>query len=309
MTGIDNRAALAAALAWQVDAGADEAIDDAPLVRYRTPSASAQEERAARAVPTGHRGPPAPSQNEGVAKATPAGPKRPSAPPRKEGAEPSRAAIATGGPRSRPPEPAASATRAARELAAAAHTIEELEAALKAFDGCALKETATNLVFGDGNPRAKVMLIGEAPGADEDRQGKPFVGVSGQLLDRMMAWIGLDRTSFYITNILYWRPPGNRQPTAAEIAACLPFVERHIELVDPALLVLVGGSSAKTLLGRSEGIMRLRGQWFQYQSAHMARPIPATALYHPAYLLRAPAQKRDAWRDLLSLKRRLQTIP
>jgi len=205
-------------------------------------------------------------------------------------------------------KPAADNTRAARELANAANTLEALEEALRAFDGCPLKDTATNLVFGDGNPQARVMLVGEAPGADEDRQGKPFVGVSGQLLDRMMAWIGLDRTSFYITNILYWRPPGNRQPTAAEIAACLPFVERHIEIVDPALLVFVGGSSAKTLLGRNEGIMRLRGQWFQYQSTRMSRPIPATAIYHPAYLLRSPGQKRSAWRDLLALKERLQTI-
>jgi len=205
-------------------------------------------------------------------------------------------------------EPAADTTRTARELAAAATTLQALEEALRAFDGCPLKETATNLVFGDGDPHAKVMLVGEAPGADEDRQGRPFVGVSGQLLDRMMEWIGLDRTSFYITNILYWRPPGNRQPTAAEVAACLPFIERHIEIVDPALLVFVGGSSAKTLLGRNEGIMRLRGQWFQYQSTRMSRPIPSTAIYHPAYLLRSPAQKRDAWRDLLAIKQRLQSI-
>jgi DNA polymerase len=270
-----ERAALLAALAWQVEAGVEDAIEERPLTRYA----------------------------ERLAVAKPAAPLPDAAPP--SGAPRKRA---TERPAIQPVpalEPATEALRAARELAAAARTVGELEEALKAFDGCPLKETATNLVFGDGNPDAEVMLVGEAPGADEDRQGKPFVGVSGQLLDAMMACIGLDRSRFYITNIIYWRPPGNRQPTAAEIAACLPFVERHIELVDPKILVLVGGSSAKTLLGRNEGIMRLRGQWFQYQSAGMARPIPATAIYHPAYLLRAPAQKRDAWRDLLALKQRL----
>jgi|SRR5579883_1171701 len=279
MTEPREREALLAALAWQVAAGAEEAIGERPLDRYG--------ESARRSEP-----PPA----------------RPLAPP-----SPAPAPRAPASPPVAPARPvrleaSAEAGRAARELAAAARNIGELEEALRAFDGCPLKETATNLVFGDGNPRARVMLVGEAPGADEDRQGKPFVGVSGQLLDRMMGWIGLDRTRFYITNVLYWRPPGNRQPTAAEIAACLPFVERHIELVDPALLVLVGGASAKTLLARPEGIMRLRGQWFQYQSAGMARPVPAIAIYHPAYLLRAPAQKREAWRDLLALKQRLQSL-
>ena len=149
------------------------------------------------------------------------------------------------------------------------------------------------------------MVIGEAPGADEDRAGKPFVGVSGQLLDRMLGWIGLDRNKAYITNVLFWRPPGNRQPTPAEISACLPFVERHIELVSPDVLLLVGGASAKTLLARSEGITKLRGRWFQYESAGMSRPIPALPTYHPAFLLRQPAQKREAWRDLLLLSERL----
>jgi uracil-DNA glycosylase family 4 len=282
-----DRAALIAALAWQVEAGADEAIGEVAGVRYRDARDAVEVQAPAQTAP-------APRVS---AAASPAAPAR-------------AAAIRPPEPAARGPrlEPATETTRAARELAAAARTVEELEDALKAFDGCPLKDTATNLVFGDGNPHAEVMLIGEAPGADEDRQGKPFVGVSGQLLDRMMAWIGLDRQRFYITNILYWRPPGNRQPTASEIAACLPFVERHIEIVDPEILVFVGGSSAKTLLGRSEGIMRLRGQWFQYQSARMARPVPATAIYHPAYLLRAPAQKREAWRDLLALKQRLETI-
>ncbi len=151
------------------------------------------------------------------------------------------------------------------------------------------------------------MIIGEAPGAEEDRQGLPFVGAAGRLLDRMLAGIGLDRNSVYITNILVWRPPGNRTPTGTEIAACLPFVERHIELVDPEYLMLTGGISAKTLLGRSEGILKLRGRWFHYQHAGMARPIPALASLHPAYLLRQPAQKRLAWRDFLALKEALES--
>lgn len=292
MTERDEKAARLAALAWQVEAGADEAIGEAPVERYR----GAEPVRAAPA-------PPAASGRAAPSLAPPAS----AAPDASRGA---RASAASAAPGARPARLEASAEvgRAARELASAARTVAELRDALAAFEGCPLKETATNLVFGDGNPRAKLMLIGEAPGADEDRLGKPFVGVSGQLLDRMMAWIGQDRTRFYITNVLYWRPPGNRQPTAAEVAACLPFVERHIELVDPELLVLVGGSSAKTLLGRTEGIMRLRGQWFQYQSPRMARPIPATAIFHPAYLLRSPAQKREAWRDLLALKQRLQSL-
>ena len=188
-----------------------------------------------------------------------------------------------------------------------------LRAALAAFDGCGLKETASNLVFADGNPDADLMLIGEAPGADEDRRGPPFVGVSGQLLDHMLASIGRDRGSCYITNMLPWRPPGNRQPTAAELAACLPFLRRHIQLAAPRVLVFVGGTSAKTLLARSEGIMRLRGRWYDYAPGGERAPIPALAIFHPAYLLRSPAQKALAWRDLLTLKvywpRRRAAIP
>jgi uracil-DNA glycosylase len=181
----------------------------------------------------------------------------------------------------------------------------ELRAAVAAFDGCALKKTATNLVFSDGDPEARLMLIGEAPGADEDRLGRPFVGVSGQLLDRQLAAIGFDRTNALITNVLFWRPPGNRTPTPAEIAACLPFVERMIEIVDPAVLVLVGGIAAKTMLARSEGIMKLRGRWLEFQTPRMARPVPTIATFHPAYLLRSPGQKRLAWQDMLAIKRRL----
>ena len=199
------------------------------------------------------------------------------------------------------------ALASARTLAGAAKTLAELRAALAAFDGCPLKQTAMNLVFADGNPQAKLMVIGEGPGAEEDRQGLPFVGVSGQLLDRMLACIGLDRGTAYITNVLFWRPPGNRTPTASEIATCLPFVERHIELVDPDYLLLVGGICAKTLLGRSEGILKLRGRWAHYQHVGLARPIPALASLHPAYLLRQPAQKRLAWRDFLALQAALRS--
>ncbi|WP_307188987.1 uracil-DNA glycosylase family protein [Azospirillum sp. B506] len=191
----------------------------------------------------------------------------------------------------------------ARARAGDAQTLEALEAALRSFDGCPLKATAMNTVFADGNPQAQVMLIGEAPGEDEDRQGKPFVGVSGKLLDRMLAQIGLDRSTVYISNILPWRPPGNRSPTQAEIAACLPFLERHVELVQPKLLVALGGVSAKTLLNRAEGITRLRGQWRSYEVT--GKSVPLMPMLHPAYLLRNPIAKREAWRDMLALQQKI----
>ncbi|HIF08445.1 MAG TPA: uracil-DNA glycosylase [Sneathiellales bacterium] len=191
----------------------------------------------------------------------------------------------------------------ARRLAAACTTLDQLKSALEGFDGCGLKATAKSLVFADGNPHATVMLVGEAPGAEEDRQGLPFVGSSGQLLDKMLAAIGLDRESVYIANILPWRPPGNRKPTTEETLTCLPFIERHIELVAPNLLMLLGGTSAGTLLNTTEGITRLRGKWQSYQAGD--RQIDTLPTYHPAYLLRQPAQKRDAWRDLLSLRARM----
>lgn len=194
------------------------------------------------------------------------------------------------------------AVLSARETARAAPDLAALRAALERFEGVSLRRTATNLVFADGNPAAEVMLVGEAPGADEDRLGLPFVGVSGQLLDRMMAAIGLDRTTFYITNVCFWRPPGNRKPTDLELAAQKPFVERHIELVAPKILVLVGAAAAQGLLGTTEGITRLRGRWFQYRLTEGGPTIPAMPIFHPAYLLRQPAQKRETWRDLLKLK-------
>lgn len=189
----------------------------------------------------------------------------------------------------------------ARSLAAAAGSLDALRASLEAFDGCALKETATRLCLSDGNPAARIMLIGEAPGFEEDRQGKPFVGASGRLLDRMLAEIGLDRDSVYITNTVFWRPPGNRAPTAGEIAICLPFVERQIELLRPQLLLFVGGIAARALLGLDQGVTRIRGRWFSYTAPAGDSPIPALVTFHPAYLLRQPAQKKLAWRDLLLL--------
>ena len=181
-------------------------------------------------------------------------------------------------------------------------TLMELEAAVRAFDGCTLKKTATNTVFADGNPEARIMFIGEAPGADEDRQGKPFVGVSGQLFDRMVASIGLDRNGLYITNIVFWRPPGNRSPTSNEIGACLPFLERHIELINPDIFVPMGGPAAKTLLGVQQGITKLRGKWHTYQTTSLTVPIAVMPFFHPAYLLRSPAHKRETWHDLLSIQ-------
>jgi uracil-DNA glycosylase len=197
----------------------------------------------------------------------------------------------------------APAGRDAAAIAEACQTLAELQAALAAFDGCALKQAATNLVFADGNPAAPVMFVGEAPGREEDAQGKPFVGESGQLLDRMLAFIGIDRTGCYIANTVPWRPPGNRAPDAGEIAACLPFLRRQIVLASPKILILLGNISLKAVLGRPDGITRLRGQWLEYQAGE--RTIPVMATYHPAYLLRQPGQKRDAWRDLLSLSERL----
>ena len=164
-------------------------------------------------------------------------------------------------------------------------------------------------MFGDGNPRARIVLIGEAPGAEEDRRGLPFVGPSGRLLDRMLASIGLDRTRVFISNTVFWRPPGNRNPNTTELATCMPFVERMLELIDPEFLVALGGPAASALLGQKESVGRLRGRDFTYQTAGLPRPVRARAMYHPAYLLRSPAQKRLAWRDLLALKKAIEEPP
>jgi uracil-DNA glycosylase len=186
--------------------------------------------------------------------------------------------------------------------------VDALAAVIAGFDGCALKRTATNTVFADGNPTGPVMIIGEGPGADEDRIGRPFVGRAGQLLDRMLAAIGQDRSSVLITNVVYWRPPGNRTPTAAEIASCLPFVLRHIALVQPKVLVLAGGTAAGALLPQGQGITRLRGRWFDLAVPGLDRPVPTLPMFHPSFLLRTPERKREAWRDLLSLRARLDEL-
>jgi len=192
---------------------------------------------------------------------------------------------------------------AARASAKGAASLEELRAILERFEGCALRSTATQLVFADGNPHARLMLVGEAPGRDEDLEGLPFVGRSGKLLDRMLAAIGLDRKSSYIANIVPWRPPGNRKPTPQEAAICLPFLLRQIELVDPDVLVCLGDSAAQTLLDTKDGITKSRGRWFVYDTG--TRQIRALATFHPAYLLRTPLSKRLAWRDFLAIRKAL----
>jgi len=271
-----------------IDWGADEAIEPTPQSRL---GATEPAPRARPAPPPASAPATGPASGPGLAeRPAPARPAAPRLDPRKLGAMDQ------------------TAIESARDSARSAATLEDLKAALARYDGISLRKTATNLVFADGNPKAEVMLVGEAPGADEDRQGLPFVGVSGQLLDRMMAAIGLDRTTFYITNVCFWRPPGNRKPTEAELAAQQPFVNRHIELVRPKLLILVGGSSAQMLLGTNEGITRLRGRWFDYQSDGLAAPIPTLPIFHPAYLLRQPELKREAWRDLLKAKSRLAAL-
>lgn len=191
----------------------------------------------------------------------------------------------------------------ARDLAASAASLADLKACLQTFEGCNLKLTAKTLVFGDGNPEARLMLVGEAPGRDEDLQGKPFVGRSGQLLDRMLAAIGVDREAAYIANVVPWRPPGNRTPTPQETEICKPFIKRQIELVNPDVLVFLGAASAKNLLGVQDGIRKMRGRWMNY--ALPDREIAAVATYHPAYLLRSPLEKRLSWRDFLSIRARL----
>jgi uracil-DNA glycosylase len=193
------------------------------------------------------------------------------------------------------------ATMAARAAAKSAKTLDDLRDILEKFEGCALKPTATQLVFADGNPTARLMFVGEAPGRDEDIEGLPFVGRSGKLLDRMLAAIGLDRASVYIANIVPWRPPGNRTPTPQESQICLPFVLRQIELVDPDILVCLGGPSAQALLGIREGITKTRGRWFTFDTGK--REIRAMPTFHPAFLLRSPLQKRLAWRDFLAIKK------
>jgi uracil-DNA glycosylase len=194
----------------------------------------------------------------------------------------------------------------ARTLAATAQSLAELEAIVGAYDGCGLKLRATQLCFADGNPQAQIMLIGEAPGAEEDRQGKPFVGKSGQLLDRMLGAIGLDRTKVYIANTVPWRPPGNRTPTPEELAICLPFLHRQVELVAPKVILTLGGPAMQTVFNTSIGILKMRGRWSELSVGN--HHVEAMPTLHPAYLLRNPAAKQQAWRDMLSLRVKLDAL-
>lgn len=210
----------------------------------------------------------------------------------------------------RAPQPvsltAQAAESAATSAARACSTVAELEAAIRAFEGCALKATATNTVIARGNPQAPLMIVGEAPGRDEDAQGLPFVGESGQLLDKMLKAIGRDESNVYISNLLFWRPPGNRDPSTEEIVACRPFIERLIELVQPKVLICTGKFSTATLLGTTQGITRIRGRWHDYKRGDVT--VPAMPMLHPAYLLRQPGVKREAWRDMLELAAKLEEL-
>lgn len=268
-------------LAFYASAGVDDALCDEPVDRFSEsarPAAAAQPAAPAQAAPS--------ERPRRAASEAPPPPQRPQ-------------------PQAKVPDEGQAAL--ARELAAKASSLEELRTILAAFDGCNLKTTAKSTVFADGNPEADLMLVGEAPGRDEDIEGLPFVGRSGQLLDRMLAAIGLDRTKVYIANVIPWRPPGNRTPTPHETEICRPFIERQIALARPKVLVTLGGPSAKVLLNASEGVLRLRGNWRQHVVAD-GTVIPAMPTLHPAYLLRNPAHKKLAWRDFLEIKDRLRTL-
>ena len=254
-------------LAFYLEAGVDCALSDAPVNRLADPDIRPVE-------------------------ATPAP------------AAPARTMPAISPARAEPPPAPEQAIASAREAARAAPTLAVLRDLLEKFDGCALKSTATRLVFADGNPRARVMFVGEAPGREEDIEGLPFVGRSGKLLDRMIGAIGLDRSSVYIANVIPWRPPGNRTPTPQETQICLPFIQRQIELVNPDVLVTLGNPSTQTLLGTREGIMKTRGRWFDYDTG--TRTIRALATFHPAYLLRSPSYKRMSWQDLRAIAKALE---
>lgn len=293
---------IAELLAFYASAGVDEALEDAPINRFAEARPKQVERTTAPAAPA----------RESRPQERPA-----AAPGPRPGSTPERSPAAPGLDVSRIPDAPARPMAAAvpdeaqallaRQLAASAATLDELRQHMAAFDGCNLKFTAKNLVFADGNPNADLMLVGEAPGRDEDLEGLPFVGRSGRLLDRMLAAIGLDRTSAYIANVIPWRPPGNRTPTPHETEICRPFIERQIELVNPKVLVNLGGPSAKTLLNATDGILRLRGNWRVHTTAS-GTAIPAMPTLHPAYLLRTPAHKKLAWRDFLEVKAKLSAL-
>ncbi|MDE2110706.1 MAG: uracil-DNA glycosylase [Alphaproteobacteria bacterium] len=272
-----------AALSWLVEAGAEDAIGDDPVNRLA---------KVNTAVPSDGKVGPRANETRGDTFATGTSPPRAARTP-----TPTNALPFKGGKE----EPDSIGT--AQSLARAANSLAELKAALKGFDGCALKRGATNTVFADGNPASRIMFIGEAPGRDEDRIGLPFVGRAGKLLDKMMAAINLDRSSAYITNVINWRPPDNRDPTPEEAAMCLPFLRRHIELANPGIIILLGAVAARHVMGFSEGIMKLRGRWLEYRAGD--RMIPVMPTLHPAYLLRQPAHKKLAWRDLQAAEQKI----
>ena len=279
--GIDHRCDLHALIAFYYEAGVDAVLEEAPVNRFT----------AEAPLPPGMRGPAADPPFAPLA-----------APPRTR-APLNRPGTGTPPPILEAPPAPDAAIMAARETARGAASLDVLRSMLESFEGCGLRLTAKRLVFADGNPQARVMFVGEAPGREEDIEGLPFVGRSGQLLDRMMAAIGLDRTSAYIANVIPWRPPGNRTPTPQESQICLPFIKRQIELANPDILVCLGGPSAAALLGITDGIRRSRGRWHVYHTG--ARDIRAIATFHPAYLLRTPLEKRFAWRDFLAVRKAL----
>jgi uracil-DNA glycosylase family 4 len=280
-------------IAFYIDAGVDCVVGEKPVDRFADEPKLAGHSETGRPDSEGVRV----AQRDYTALADPSARRRPQSVSPLSGEVPAA--------RSAPPPPAVpeAAIMAARESARSAKDLEELRVLLAGFGGCTLAATATQLVFADGNPQARVMFVGEAPGRDEDIAGLPFVGRSGKLLDRMMEAIGLDRTKTYIANVVPWRPPGNRTPTPQETAICLPFIRRQIELADPDVLVCLGQPATQTLLGTKEGITKTRGRWFKYDTG--SREIRALATYHPAFLLRSPLQKRLAWRDFLALKKAL----
>lgn len=200
------------------------------------------------------------------------------------------------------PTPPSAAMKEARILADKAKNLDQLQELVRDFEGCALKKTANKMVFSDGNPKAKVMLVGEAPGANEDVEGIPFCGQSGKLMDEVFAAVGFDRTKLYICNTVFWRPPGNRKPTPEELDICRPFVEKHIALVSPEILILVGGTAVESLLAIKGAVSSLRGKFYPYSNIYLEKPIKAMVTFHPSYLLRQPSQKKQAWQDALFLK-------
>ncbi|TXN72799.1 uracil-DNA glycosylase [Methylobacterium sp. WL6] len=286
----DAQRDLIAYLDFHVESGVDLALDEAPHDRFREADTPAPTLRRSAPVREAQVDAPRLEQPEAPRRELPP---RVDPPPAPEKAPPRT----YGQSASAKPEDAAIDARArAKDVG----TLEELEALMATFDACPLKFTAKNLVFADGNPAAKLMFIGEAPGADEDRIGKPFMGRSGQLLDRMMAAIGLDRTKAYVANVVPWRPPGNREPTIQELAVCRPFLERQIELANPDIIVCLGSPATKAITGTKDGILKARGRFYPYAMPH--RTVRALATLHPAYLLRQPMQKRLAWRDFRLLR-------